>query len=171
MLGFCDVTKTCWAFFILLRCNLLCRLWIWTHIYCKHIGSLKATDKNLTTLFTLYSSIHQWKLHFNGRRTNNQRLISGGKRNSTKSTLRRSFDQISFVTRAQYLQIKSISVWNYLFFQITKGQLISKCLFGVFTFFQKTNENKSTWGSILVKSNSFLHFLEEIDDPKKPFRN
>ena len=26
----------------------------------------------------------------------------------------------------------------------TKGQLISKCIFGVFTFFQKTNENKST---------------------------
>ena len=25
-----------------------------------------------------------------------------------------------------------------------KGQLISKCLFGVFTFFQKTNKNKST---------------------------
>merc|ERR1719264_1204622 len=25
-----------------------------------------------------------------------------------------------------------------------KGQLISKCLFGVFTFFQKTNENKWT---------------------------
>ena len=25
-----------------------------------------------------------------------------------------------------------------------KGQIISKCLFGVFTFFQKTNENKST---------------------------
>ena len=25
-----------------------------------------------------------------------------------------------------------------------KGQLISKCLFGVFTFFQKMNENKST---------------------------
>ena len=31
--------------------------------------------------------------------------------------------------------------WNILF---PKGQLISKCLFGVFTFFQKTNENKST---------------------------
>ena len=28
--------------------------------------------------------------------------------------------------------------------RFTKGQLISKCLFGVFTFFQKTNENKST---------------------------
>ena len=27
---------------------------------------------------------------------------------------------------------------------VVKGQLISKCLFGVFTFFQKTNENKST---------------------------
>ena len=25
-----------------------------------------------------------------------------------------------------------------------KGQLILKCLFGVFTFFQKTNKNKST---------------------------
>ena len=28
--------------------------------------------------------------------------------------------------------------------EITKGQLISKCIFGVFTFLQKTNENKST---------------------------
>ena len=28
--------------------------------------------------------------------------------------------------------------------QETKGQLISNCLFVVFTFFQKTNENKST---------------------------
>ena len=27
---------------------------------------------------------------------------------------------------------------------LLKGQLISKCLFGVLTFFQKTNENKST---------------------------
>ena len=26
----------------------------------------------------------------------------------------------------------------------TKGQLISKCLFGVFNFSQKANENKST---------------------------
>ena len=28
--------------------------------------------------------------------------------------------------------------------KLAKGQLISKCLFYVFTFFQKTNENKST---------------------------
>ena len=27
---------------------------------------------------------------------------------------------------------------------LSNGQLISKCLFGVFTFFQKTNQNKST---------------------------
>ena len=37
---------------------------------------------------------------------------------------------------------------NYKIFTVdltlSKGQLISKCLFGVFTFFQKTNENKST---------------------------
>ena len=26
----------------------------------------------------------------------------------------------------------------------SKGQIISKCLFGVFNFLQKTNENKST---------------------------
>ena len=52
----------------------------------------------------------------------------------------------------------------------TKGQLISKWFFGVVDFLQKTNENKSTWG-IIVKSNSFIRFLEEIDDPQKPFRN
>ena len=43
-----------------------------------------------------------------------------------------------------------------------KGQLISKCLFGVLNFFQKTNEIKSTWDIIVVKSNSFVCFLEEF---------
>ena len=38
-----------------------------------------------------------------------------------------------------------------------KGQLISKCLFGVFTFFQKTNENMPTRS----KSNLFVRCLEE----------
>ena len=33
--------------------------------------------------------------------------------------------------------------------------------FGVFDFFQKTNENKLTWGIIVVKSNSSVRFLEE----------
>ena len=31
----------------------------------------------------------------------------------------------------------------HIFLSGSKGQVISKCLFGVFTFFQKTNENKS----------------------------
>ena len=50
-----------------------------------------------------------------------------------------------------------------------KGHLISKCLFGVFKFFQKTNKNKSTWGIIVAKSNFFICFLEELRIPKSPF--
>ena len=42
-----------------------------------------------------------------------------------------------------------------------KGHLILKRLFGVFNFFQKMNENKSTCGIIVVKSNSFVCFLEQ----------
>ena len=38
---------------------------------------------------------------------------------------------------------------------------ISKCLFGVFNFFQKTNKNKSTWGIIVVKSNRFIVFRKK----------
>ena len=52
---------------------------------------------------------------------------------------------------------------------IGKGQLISKCLFGVFTFFQKTNKNKSTsskvefvwsffWRNVILKK-SFRIYL------------
>ena len=49
--------------------------------------------------------------------------------------------------------------WTYLkfFFHLkqawSKGQYTSKCCFGVFNFSQKTNENMSTWGIIVVKSN------------------
>ena len=39
--------------------------------------------------------------------------------------------------------------------------------FGVVNFLQKTDENKST--IIVVKSNSLVRFLEEIDDPKNHF--
>ena len=53
----------------------------------------------------------------------------------------------------------------------SKGQLISKWFLGVVDFFQKTNKSKSTCGIIVVKLNLFVHFLEEINDPKKPFRN
>ena len=64
-------------------------------------------------------------------------------------------------TLLQNLELKSI---------LSKGQLISKCLFRVFNFFRKTNENKSTWGIIVVKSNSFVRFLEETSAWKKSFR-
>ena len=46
-----------------------------------------------------------------------------------------------------------------------KGQLISKWFFEVVNFLQKTNENNSHTS----KTNSFVHFLEEIDDPKNYF--
>ena len=51
---------------------------------------------------------------------------------------------------------------SFTFHENTKGQLISKCIFCVFNSFQKTNENKSTWGIIVVKSNPFVRFLEEF---------
>ena len=50
-----------------------------------------------------------------------------------------------------------------------KGQLISKCLFCVFKFFQKTNEKELSWGIIVVKSNIFIRFLEELRITKSPF--
>ena len=52
---------------------------------------------------------------------------------------------------------------------MVKGQIISKWFFGVFDFHQKTNENKSTLGIIVVKSNSLVCFLEEIKDTKNHF--
>ena len=64
------------------------------------------------------------------------------------------------LTTLQYPQYKPRQA--HLHIKITKGQLISKCLIGAFNFFQKTNENKSTWGIIVVKSNSFVRFLEEF---------
>jgi hypothetical protein len=39
----------------------------------------------------------------------------------------------------------------FTFYAAPKGQLISKFLFGVFNFLQKTNENKSTGKIIVVK--------------------
>ena len=51
-----------------------------------------------------------------------------------------------------------------------KGQLILKWFYGVVDFLQKPNENKSTLGIIVVKLNSFVHFLEETSAWKKSFR-
>ena len=44
------------------------------------------------------------------------------------------------------------------FFYVIKGQLISKCLFVDFHFFQKMNK----YSRIVVKKNSFVSFLEEF---------
>ena len=42
-----------------------------------------------------------------------------------------------------------------------KDQLISKCLFAVLNFFQKTNENELNWGIIVLKLDWFVRFLGE----------
>ena len=62
--------------------------------------------------------------------------------------------------------LKYVLVSRYV---VSKGQIISKWFFGVFDFLQKTNKNKSIWGIIVVKSNFFVRFLEEIEDIKTPF--
>ena len=43
----------------------------------------------------------------------------------------------------------------------TKGQLISKWFYGVDDFLQKTNENKSTWGIIVLKVEFVRSFFRE----------
>ena len=66
---------------------------------------------------------------------------------------------------------KPTIIWRSLplYLEFTKSQLILKCLFSVFDFSQKTNENNSTWGIIVVKSNFFVRFLRELRMPKSPF--
>ena len=60
---------------------------------------------------------------------------------------------------------------TYDFFDPSKGQLISKCLFGVFTFCQKTNEkNRFNYYDTLGWFVN-VRFLEEFEDTKKTFRN
>ena len=49
---------------------------------------------------------------------------------------------------------------------VCKGQIISKWFFGVFDFLQKMNENQSTWGIIVVKSNSFVRFWRKSKTSK-----
>ena len=61
-----------------------------------------------------------------------------------------------------YILTVIISIYTFL-----KGQLISKCLLGVFNFFQKTNEN--TWHS---SKNEFIHsFFGRIHGLTICFRN
>ena len=71
--------------------------------------------------------------------------------------------------RLQIKSIYSIMIVRFFLTRLTKGQLIWKLFFGAFEFFQTTNENKSTWGIIVVKSNSFVRFLEETSAWKNYF--
>ena len=60
-----------------------------------------------------------------------------------------------------------ISLVGVLECQGSKGQIISKCLFGVFNFFQKTNENTSH-----SSKNEFIHsFFGRIHGLTVCFRN
>ena len=54
-------------------------------------------------------------------------------------------------------------------YAVFKGQLISKCVCGVFNSSKKTNENNSTWGIVVVKLNFFVRFSEELRIAKSPF--
>ena len=53
----------------------------------------------------------------------------------------------------------------------TKGNLISKALFGILEFFQKTNEQIRFYynQAKVKKENSFVRFLEEFEDTKSAF--
>ena len=107
--------------------------------------------------------------------------------NSSKKRTKTSQPEVSHITALQVYNIISANTpkirtyptvkCQYLAhfwiseIETTKGHLISKCLFGAFKFFQKMNENKSTWGIIVVKSNFFVRFLEEWRIPKTTFKN
>ena len=64
---------------------------------------------------------------------------------------------IKLACSPQMLKILQKCVRNICFY--TKGQ------FWCLQFFQKTNENNSTWGIIVLKSNFFVRFLEELRIP------
>ena len=68
-----------------------------------------------------------------------------------------------------HIGLKSI-LEEHIFFPCIKGQIISKCFFVVFNFFQKRNENKSTWGIIVVNSNSIVLFFWRIQGMTICFR-
>ena len=53
---------------------------------------------------------------------------------------------------------------------VTKGQLIFEKFFWCLQLFQKTNENHSTWGTIVVILGFFIvRFLEELKIPTRHF--
>ena len=57
-------------------------------------------------------------------------------------------------------------LWN---LKLPKGQLISKCLFGVLNSSKKGTKTIRPWGIIVVESNFLVRFLEEFKTPKRHF--
>ena len=57
-------------------------------------------------------------------------------------------------------------LWN---LKLPKGQLISKCLFGVLNSSKKQTKTIRPWGIIVVESNFLVRFLEEFKTPKRHF--
>ena len=78
-------------------------------------------------------------------------------RNSKRDWILSTICQLSFHISEIHLTcfLRLLSVIR-LF--VVKVSLFRKCFFGVFDFFKKMNENKLTWGIILVKLNLFVHF-------------
>ena len=60
----------------------------------------------------------------------------------------------STVPNATFVIINALGTIHILRKDVYKGQIISNCLFGVFNFFQKTNENTSH-----TSKNEFIHSL------------
>ena len=126
----------------------------------------KACFFNLSSNFARYANVCELTSFYCSKFVKLQTLVN----NKTSCVLCRVSERLSCEQLAKvsiyspYLTKPCLSC-KYLL----KGQLISKCLFGVFDFSQKTNENKSTWGIIVVKSNFFIRILEELRIPKSPF--
>ena len=67
----------------------------------------------------------------------------------------RNIFSITVITRKKYVGMCKLRITAF-FLYCTKGQLISKCIFDVINFLQKTNENKSTWGFICSSKVKFV---------------
>ena len=114
--------------------------------------------------------------HFRGKITGTMNLLNTANsnkncisKNTTRSRSISAINEIFFYLHKFSSQITSLMFYP-LVSRNTKGQLISKCIFGVFNSPKKTNENNSTWVTMAVKSN-FLFVFWENWRYQKTFRN
>ena len=68
----------------------------------------------------------------------------------------KSWDLLNFILFFNFGRRMS----HLLFLWTFKGQIILKCLFGVFNFVQKTNKNKLTWGFIVCSKVQFVRVMD-----------